>query len=93
MELVGTIAQWIATIVVASALAYNMRQNGRNRDAKDIQLKSELKSELNNVKNKLDDPENGLGAIKKSLDDWKIYCARTSSTLTQKIKSLEEKEK
>lgn len=90
MEVVAIVAQWVATILIAAGLGYTIHNNGRGREQKDIQLKSELKSEIEHVKNKLDDPNDGLRAIKKSVDEQKLYCAKTSSALIERVKSLEK---
>ena len=91
MEIVAVVAQWVATISVAGGLIYSIRRNGKSRAEQDTQLKTELKSEIEHVKKKLDDPGDGLKAIKKAIDEQALYCARTSTSLKERVSSLEKK--
>lgn len=83
------IAQWIATIIVALGLTYTIRNNNKNNKTKDIELKTVLKTELENIEKMLDDPSDGLKAIKKAVDEQKLYCIKTSTGLTERVISLE----
>ena len=49
-----------------------------------------LKTEVKNVKEKLDDPISGLGAIKKCVDEQRTRCASVTGTFNERIRSLEE---
>lgn len=84
-----SIAQWIATAVVAGGLVYTIRRNGRNNKESDTRLKTELTMELRSIKERLDNPQEGLGAIKRELSDMKQHCAAVTSTFSEKIAHAE----
>ncbi len=85
----GAIAQWGATGVIAIALIVSWVRNGRSRSEE----WGSLKTDVANIKTKLEDPNHGLGAIKKSVDEQKIHCASMTSKFEQKIYSIEERGK
>jgi len=82
---IGAIAQWAATIAIAAGMAWTWRRNGRNQAEKWGSFTNEIK----NLREKLDDPNQGLGAIKKSVDDQKTHCASVTSGFKERIKNLE----
>lgn len=92
MEAIAILAQWAATLGIAGGLIYTIRKNGKARDEKDTQLKTELKSEIEHINKKLDDPTDGLKAIRSVVEEQRVYCAKTSSGLTERVIALEKKE-
>jgi len=85
----GEIAQWVMTIAVALGLIVTWVRNGRNQGAKWGSLETEMKTEMKNIKDKLDDENTGLGAIKKGVDDQKLHCAKISTELKTRVNALE----
>ena len=85
----GVAAQWGATVVLAVGLFLTYQRNGKRADEKDINLKAELKADLKSLTAKLDSPTEGLGAIKRSIDDQKLHCARVSTAVATKVDNLE----
>ncbi len=83
-------AQWGATILIALGLIYTIWRNGQRQSSSNSSIKTELKMEIQNIQQRLDDKTVGLAAIKKSVDEQKFYCAETSSSFRERIKSLEK---
>lgn len=77
----------LATICVAGSLIYTVRTNGKKERVKDTELKTELTGKIENVTKKLDDPNDGLGAIKKAVEEQKVHCAKVSSTIAEQAKA------
>lgn len=86
----ATVAQWAATVCVAGGLAYTWRHNNNERNHTDIKLKTELTLELKGIKDKLDDPNEGLGAIKREINGMKEHCAAVTSGCSERFKHVEE---
>jgi len=83
----GLIPLWVTSIGTAAGVIYAIVRNGSRGKKQDDQLKTELKMEINTIKSKLDDPENGLGSIKKSVDDQKLHCVAVSTDLAARVKT------
>lgn len=79
--------QLVATVSVAGGLLYTIRRNGKADLVTDTKFRSEVKGELKNIKEALDHPQDGLKAIKKSVDEQCARCAKISSTLVEQVKS------
>jgi len=91
---------WITSTFSAIGVVYAIVRNGRRGKQQDEKLKTELSMELKVIKKQLDDPENGLSAIKKSVDDQRLYCVATSTriedqanTNSQEIATLRKKKR
>jgi len=85
------IAIWITSTFSAIGVIYAIARNGSRGKKQDEQLKTELKMEIKGVRNQLDDPENGLSAIKKSVDDQKLHCAEVSTRISGQVeRNVEE---
>ena len=78
---------WITSIATGMGVIYAIIRNGNRGKKQDEQLKTELKMEVGAIKTKLDDPENGLSAIKKSVDDQRFYCVATSTAISAQVKT------
>jgi len=78
---IGLIPVWITTTFTAGGVIYAIARNGSRGKKQDEQLKAELKLEIKVIKKQLDDPENGLGAIKKSADGMRLHCAEVSTRI------------
>jgi len=77
----GLVPVWITTSFTAIGVVYAIVRNGSRGRKQDEQLKTELKMEIKTIKSQLDDPENGLGAIKKSADGMRLHCAEVSTRI------------
>ncbi len=86
----ATATQWVATVCVAGGLVYTWKRNGDNQKASDTKLKTELTFEIKGVKDKLDDPIEGLGAIKRDIGSIKEHCAAVTSGCSERFKHAEE---
>jgi len=82
---VSLIPVWITTTLTAGGVVYAIARNGSRGKKQDEQLKAELKLEIKLIKKQLDDPENGLSAIKKSVDDQRLHCVSTSTRLEGQV--------
>lgn len=86
----ASIAQWIATLVVAGGLVYTIRRNGKVSNEAETRLKTELTMEIRDIKDKLDHPLEGLGAIKHEISEMKQHCASVTSSFKEKIAHAED---
>lgn len=78
---------WIASTATALGVIYAIVRNGSRGKRQDEELKTSLKLEVKGVKDQLDDPEAGLTAIKKSVDDQRLHCVETSTRLEGQVKT------
>ncbi len=91
---------WVTSTFSAVGVIYAIVRNGRRGKQQDEQLKTELKMEINSIKKKLDDPNTGLGTIKKCVDSQRLHCAEVSTrieaqaiTNAQEIATLRKKKR
>lgn len=90
LSVIGAIAQWGATLVVAGTLVYTIRRNGKKEKQSDTELKTELKKDIEGITKKLDDPNEGLGSIKRDIGEMKQRCAAVTSGCTERFRHTEE---
>jgi len=83
----GLIPIWVTTGFTAVGVVYAIVRNGSRGRKQDEQLKTELKLEIKVIKKQLDDPENGLSAIKKSSDGMRLHCAEVSTAIASQTKT------
>ncbi len=91
---------WVTSTFSAIGVIYAIVRNGRRGKQQDEKLKTEITMEIKSIKEKLDNPENGLGSIKKCVDDQRLHCAEVSTrieakanTNTQEIAMLRKKKR
>jgi len=72
---------WITSTASAVGVIYAIVRNGNRGKKQDEKLKTELSMEIKAIKAQLDDPENGLGCIKKCLDSQRLHCAEISTKI------------
>ena len=91
---------WITSCASAVGVIYAIVRNGSRGKKQDEQLKTELTMEIKAIKSQLEDPENGLGSIKKCVDSQRLHCAEVSTrieaqgnTNSQEIATLRKKKK
>lgn len=78
---------WITSGLTAIGVIYAIFRNSSRSKKKDDELKTELKMEVASIKDQLDDPENGLSAIKKSTDGMRLHCAQTSTAISAQVQT------
>lgn len=89
-NILATVAQWVATTLVAVGLIYTWRTNTNHRNESDAKLKTELTIEIRDIQNKLTDPNDGLGAIKRDVNAVKEHCAAVTSGCAERFKHVED---
>ena len=83
---VGEMFSVIGVVVIGIGLIVTWVRNGRKQSKRDGVLEQRMKG----VEDKLDDDNNGLSAIKKSVDDQRVHCAGITSSFKERLKNLEE---
>jgi len=83
----GEIFSVAGVIIIAIGLVATWVRNGRSQSKRDGALEQRIKG----VEDKLSDGNNGLSAIKKSVDDQRVHCAGITSSFQERIKDLEDK--
>jgi len=83
----GLIPLWISSVFCAIGVVYAIVRNGSRQKKQDEQLKAELKTEIGAIKKQLDDPVNGLSAIKESSEAMKLHCAEVSTAISAQVKT------
>lgn len=86
----GAVAQWVGTGLVAAGLAATWIKNGKSQAKSDTVLKTELKASIKGIQDKLDDPNDGLGAIKREINGMKEHCAAVTSGCAERFKHVED---
>ena len=84
---VGLVPLWITSVFSAMGVMYAIIRNGSRSRKQDEQLKSELVLGVKSINKQLEDPENGLSAIKKSVDDQRLHCAKVSTAIAAQTKT------
>ena len=83
------VALWMTSSAAVIGVIYSIVKNGRSRTKQDTQLKTELKKDIESIKKVLDDPNDGLGAIRREVSSMKQHCAGVTSGFEQRITGLE----
>jgi len=85
------IALWLTTTATATGVVYSIVKNGRSRAKQDTELKVELKKDIESIQKALDDPNDGLSAIRREISAQKEHCAGMTSGFGQRISELEKR--
>jgi len=85
------IALWITTTATATGVVYSIVKNGRSRTKQDAELKVELKKDIESLKKVLDDPNDGLSAIRREISAQREHCAGVTAGFEQRISGLEKR--
>ena len=86
----AVVAVWITSSVAVIGVIYTIVKNGRSRSKADTELKTELKMEIALIKKTLDDPNDGLGAIRREVSAQREHCAGVTSGFEHRLKGLEK---
>lgn len=89
---VGEIVAIVVACLTALGLILTWGKNSRESIEQRTHLEANLKSEIKEVKDTIKHPEYGLSAINKKLNDHLVYCARTSTSLQERVTNLEKKQ-
>jgi hypothetical protein len=81
----------IGVVVIGIGLVITLVQNGRSHSNSMGKLEGTLSTEIKNIHKRLDDDDNGLGAIKGAVDKQALLCAKISTGLTGRVEGLEKK--
>ncbi len=85
---ITTALQLIVTIIVVISFVYTATRNGKRLTEEDATLKTTLSIGLLTLNNKLDDPRNGLTAIKQEVGEMKERCARCQEKIERAEKDI-----
>ena len=83
------IALWITTSATAGGVIYTIAKNGRSRTKQDTELKVALKKDIDSVQKMLDDPNDGLGAIRREVSAQREHCAGVTAGFEERITGVE----
>jgi len=78
---------WVTSIAASIGVIYSLAKNGRSSKAQDAKLKHDILADMKTIKDRLDDPDTGLRAIKKESADMKIHCINTSLPIVAALKT------
>lgn len=87
------IAEIISTctlVLCGGGLIFTWVRNGRNQNIKMAEMESRQNEQIKGIKEKLDDPITGLGAIKESVSKQETHCASITGRFDERVKNLEE---
>jgi|GEM_PF-2280179 len=76
---------WITSIAAIVGVIYSITRNGRSSKQHDKALKSALMTDMSTIKERLDDPDTGLRAIKKETLAMREHCVKQSTALSAKV--------
>ncbi len=85
-----SVPQWVGIALVAMGLVYTWISNGRKQKETDTRLSTSLKGEIKEIVKRLDDPLEGLGAIRKAIGHIKEDTASDKATFSGRISRVEE---
>jgi len=82
---IGDIFPVAGVIILAIGLAVTWIRNGRGQAKRD----GAIEEKINGLSKRLEDKDNGLSAIKKSVDEQRVHCAGITSSFKERLKDLE----
>lgn len=90
------IAEIISTctlVLCGGGLIFTWVRNGRNQNIRMAEMESRQNEQIKGIKEKLDDRNTGLGAIKATVSNQETHCASITGRFDERIKNLEEGKK
>lgn len=88
---IAELVSLIGIVMLGVGLAVTWIRNGRSQGTAMGKLEGTLSTEIKNIHKRLDDPDTGLGSIKKAVDGQALHCAKVSTGLANKVEALEKK--
>lgn len=83
------IGLWATSSAAVIGVIYTIAKNGRGRVKADTELKTELKKDIETIQKRLDDPQDGLGAIRREVSGMKQHCAGVTASFDQRLQGME----
>lgn len=83
------IASVIGVLIIGLGLIATWVRNGKSQTKDRASMEQKFTSEIGYIKEKLDDENTGLGAIKNGIDEQKVHCASITGDYGARIKNLE----
>ena len=84
---VMVVLQWVMIAIVAVGLGATWVRNGRGQSQK----YGQLEEKVDNINEKLVNQDGKLDNIKSAVEGQKLYCAKVSTSLTERVFALEKK--
>ena len=81
----------IGVCIVGIGLIATWVRNGKNQAGHMAAMEASQVERTKTIFNKLDDPNTGLGAIKKAVEKQEIHCASTTGRFDERLKNLEDR--
>ena len=81
---------WITSGAAVAGVVYAISRNGTRGKKQDKELVDSIKAEVSSIKEKLEDPVNGLSAIKESVDAQKLHCKEVSTAMAAQVNTNKE---
>lgn len=87
----GVAAQWAVVGVALISQAALWLKNGHKESRNETEERTQIKDDIKVIKDRLDDPDNGLAAIKRGIDEQKLNCASVSTRLSTRLNGMEKR--
>jgi len=87
----GEIIALAVACMTALGLILTWGKISRENIEQRTKMEANLKSEIKDIKDDVKHPEHGLSAINKKVEEQALYCAKTSTSVKEKIGALERK--
>jgi len=84
---------WFSCGATSIGVMYAIIRNGSRGKKQDAILKADLLNKVKLVTDQLEDPDNGLSAIKRSVDAQQLLCSNVSTALQGEVARVDEKVK
>lgn len=88
---VGEVVAIIIAGLTAIGLISTWVKNSRRDITERTRIETALKGEIKEVKEDIKHPEYGLSAMNKKVSEHLLYCAKTSTSLKERVTALENK--
>ena len=84
MDIASGVSLVVGVVACAGVIGVWIK-NGKNQSEE----RGALKKEFEFMNNEIQSEDHGLTAIKRSVDEQKLHCAKVSTSLSERVKSLE----
>ncbi len=81
----GEIIALVVAIMAIVGLGGTWVRNGKSQAKRD----GIMEEKVNGINKRLEDPNTGLGSIKRSVDKQALHCAKMTSSFIERFKNLE----
>jgi uncharacterized GH25 family protein len=87
MTSLGAVATSIAAIITVLKFSRNGRQSSEYKAKQEAAFDTQVLDYIEYIKKKIDDPDNGLSAIKKATEAMRLHCAQVSTRIESQVKT------